>query len=135
MDIRPLSLADQSALIALWDACGLLRPWNDPEADLRRALDHPEAEVFGGFEGGELVATAMAGYDGHRGWLYYVAVAPGRQEAGLGKAIVSHAEQWLKSRGAPKVMLMLRSSNEAAAFYERLDYEVSDVVTYGKFFD
>lgn len=135
MDIRSISQADQSALIELWDACGLLRTWNDPQADLRRALYHPTADVFGGFEDGALIATAMAGYDGHRGWLYYVAVAPDRQHAGLGEKIVAHAEDWLKSLGAPKVMLMVRTGNPSADFYERLGYELSDVATYGKFFD
>ncbi len=135
MDIRPVLEADIPAVIELWTACDLVRPWNDPDADMRRALEHPEAEVFGGFETGQLIATAMAGYDGHRGWLYYVAVSPDRQCESLGAQIVRHAEDWLKSRGAPKVMLMVRHGNEAAAFYEQLGYERSEVASYGKFFD
>jgi ribosomal protein S18 acetylase RimI-like enzyme len=121
---RELAGADVAAAVALWEACGLTRPWNDPVADFRRALAGTTSAVVGLFDGDELVATAMVGEDGHRGWMYYVAVDPARRADGLGRAIVDAAEGWLRARGVAKVNLMVRHDNAAATgFYEHLGYE------------
>lgn len=128
--IRPLAPTDRAAAVALWEACGLTRPWNPAEADFDRALGGPASTVLGVVDdgSGELVATAMVGHDGHRGWVYYVAVAPDRRGSGLGRDVMAAAEGWLREAGAVKVQLMVRHENAAAAaFYERLGYEDADV--------
>ena len=85
--------------IRLWEACGLTRPWNDPSADLRRALDGPSSTVLGAVDaGGTLIGTAMVGHDGHRGWVYYVAVAPDRRGQGLGRALMEAADRGVRVR-------------------------------------
>ena len=85
-------------------------------------------------EGDALVASVMVGYDGHRGWVYYLAVAPERRRAGLGRTMMDAAEAWLRERGAPKLQLMVREDNEAAfGFYEALGLERQEVVTLGRF--
>ena len=125
MDIRPLDASDRAAAVALWHAAGLTRPWNPPEADFDRAVDGPTSAVLGGREGDRLLATAMVGHDGHRGWLYYVAVDPDRRRSGLGRAVVTAAEAWLTAAGAPKVQLMVREGNDdAVAFWRVLGYDV-----------
>lgn len=114
--------------ISLWEVTGLTRPWNDPMADLRRAMDSASSTVLGCSADGDLVATAMVGHDGHRGWVYYVAVAPHHQGHGLGRMMMNACEQWLIERGAVKVHLMIRTTNErVTGFYEALGYELSDV--------
>ena len=95
MHIRPFTVPDTEPVVALWQACGLTRPWNDPRKDIERKLSvQPELFLVGEREG-ELVATAMAGYDGHRGWVYYVAVAPGLQRAGVGRQLMAEVEERL----------------------------------------
>lgn len=122
---------DTDAVISLWRQCGLLRPWNDPEADIRLARNTQSAEIFVGIgENDTVAATIMCGHDGHRGWLYYLAVAPERHRRGLGKVIVAHAEQWLRGLGVPKLELMIRDTNtDVARFYESLGYRTEPVVT------
>ncbi|MBU3076342.1 GNAT family acetyltransferase [Sphingomonas quercus] len=133
-----LSIADLTpeapAAVALWQAAGLTRPWNDPAADINAALACASSTVLAGHdEGGRLIATVMAGYDGHRGWLYYLAVAGDRQGEGLGRQMVAAAEGWLAGQGAPVVRLMVRTDNApVAAFYERLGYEPSEVRVLGR---
>src|SRR3954451_10726108 len=90
------------AAVALWDAMGLTRPWNDAPADFARALRGPSSAVLGGFEGEALVGTAMVGHDGHRGWVYYLAVAREAQGEGRGRAIMAACEAWLRERDIPK---------------------------------
>ena len=127
--IADIADADVAAVIALWQACGLTRPWNDPHADLTLALSSPGSTVLAGRLESRLVATAMVGSDGHRGWVYYLAVAPELQRAGYGAAMMRAAEGWLKARGAPKLNLMVRADNAVAAgFYEALGYVRSDVM-------
>ncbi len=131
--VAPLAAADADAAVALWHAAGLTRPWNDPHADFARALAEPGADVLGLRDGGELVATVMVGDDGHRGWVYYLAVAPDRQRHGLGRELMAAAEAWLRARGCPKLNLMVRGDNGAArGFYARLGYALNDVVTLAK---
>jgi ribosomal protein S18 acetylase RimI-like enzyme len=128
MDVRPLTAADFGDAAALWEAAGLTRPWNDPNADLARALDGPSSTVLGGFVDSALVATAMAGHDGHRGWVYYLAVAPDLRSRGLGRAVMRAAEEWLAAQGVVKVQLMVRDTNAAAlGFYEHLGYAAAEV--------
>jgi ribosomal protein S18 acetylase RimI-like enzyme len=124
---------EADAVVALWRRCRLTRPWNDPLADLAQARATPTSTVLAGHVGGVLVATVMAGYDGHRGWIYYLAVAPEARRTGLGRRMMQAAEAWLRARGAPKIQLMVRNDNAGAVgFYERLGFERQDVVTLGK---
>jgi ribosomal protein S18 acetylase RimI-like enzyme len=127
---------DAQAVIALWRACGLTRPWNDAEADYARAIEGPASAVLLRYEGEALAASVMVGFDGHRGWVYYLAVAPERRREGLGRTMMDAAEAWLRARGAPKIQLMVREDNEAAlGFYEALGLERQKVVTLGRFLD
>jgi len=123
MEVRPIQDEDVAGVIALWDSCGLLRPWNDPQADILRARAAPQAEIFVVPEEGRIVASVMTGHDGHRGWLYYLAVAPDRHGKGLGRKVTRHAEEWLAALGVPKVELMIRAGNPVAGFYKALGYE------------
>jgi GNAT superfamily N-acetyltransferase len=133
MEIRPITDADVEAVVALWDSCGLLRPWNDPHADIARARASEQAEIFViADRDGAIVASAMAGDDGHRGWPYYVAVSPKQRGRGLGKAIMDHAESWLKAQGVGKINLMIRTGNPVQGFYEALGYETEDRVVMAK---
>ncbi len=136
MQIVALTAADAGEAVALWHAAGLTRPWNDPAADFARAIAGGSSAVLGLREGGRLVATVMVGDDGHRGWLYYLAVREERRGAGLGRAIVRAAEAWLAARGAPKVQLMVRGDNgHAAGFYAALGYEPAEVLVLGRRLD
>ncbi len=119
--------------VALWHAAGLVRPWNDAEADLRRAMAGPDSVVLAAHDGGRLLATAMVGHDGHRGWVYYLAVAPSARGRGLARLMMAACEAWVRERGIPKIQLMVRADNrDVAAFYEHLGYERSDVVVLGR---
>ena len=125
--------ADADALVALWQCCGLTRPWNDPVRDLALALESPAPTVLVARADGAIVAGVMVGFDGHRGWIYYLAVEPARQRHGLGRTMMAAAESWLRDRNAPKLQLMVRSGNDAAlAFYARLGLVAQDVVTLGR---
>jgi ribosomal protein S18 acetylase RimI-like enzyme len=121
MKIRSATHVDEAAVIALWQDCGLTVPYNDPAADFRFALGKFNSDIL---VTEDLCGAVMVGHDGHRGWLYYVAVAPARRRQGIGRSLIAAAEQWLAARGVPKVQLMVRETNEAvAAFYRRLGYE------------
>lgn len=125
---------DVRAVVALWEAAGLTRPWNDPSADLRAALSTPNSTVLGArTPEGALVGTVMVGYDGHRGWVYYLAVDESSRGAGLGRALMVAAEAWLVAEGAPKVQLMVRESNTAVlGFYAALGYTDQACVVLGR---
>ncbi|GAA4830927.1 GNAT family acetyltransferase [Luteimicrobium xylanilyticum] len=133
---------DVAPLVALWTACGLTRPWNDPERDLEDARATATSTVLVGRVGpvaaagaGTVVSSAVAGYDGHRGWLYYVAVDPAWQGRGFGRETVVAAEAWLAAQGAPKVQLMVRHTNTAAVgFYEALGYTDQEATVLGRRF-
>ena len=132
--IAPLGLDDIPALVTLWEVCELTRPWNDPERDARLAIESATSTILGLRDGDMLIASVMAGFDGHRGWVYYLAVAPDRRREGLGRQLMAAAETWLRERGAPKLQLMVRTSNEEAlGFYEALGLERQEVVTLGRF--
>ena len=129
LDISPLLPGEAEAAVALWEEAGLTRPWNDPRADIRLALAGPASTVLAGRIDGGLVATAMVGWDGHRGWLYYLAVAKAERRRGYGARMAQAAEDWLAARQAPKIQLLIRAENQAVvAFYEALGYRRSDSV-------
>lgn len=141
MLIRDFTVADTEQAIALWQSCDLTRPWNDPTLDIERNLaaqpglslvaearlnDNEQAEAV-------VVGTVMLGYDGHRGWMYYLASHPEMRGRGIAKALVTEAERRLESLGCPKAQLMVRGTNtQAIGFYEALGYEVNDVLVLGK---
>lgn len=133
MEIRPFELADKSAVIALWEQCGLTRPWNDPKKDIDRKLRVQPNLFLVGLVERELVATVMAGYEGHRGWINYLAVAPEYQRKGFGRAMIAEVERLLREAGCPKINLQVRSTNNRVIeFYQHLGYAVDDVVSLGK---
>jgi len=126
--------ADREAVVALWRTCGVTRPWNDPDADFAMALENSTSTVLVVRDGGAIVGSVMAGFDGHRGWVYYLAVAPDARRGGLGRVLMAAAEAWLRARGAPKIQLMVRDDNiEALGFYAALGLEPQKVVTLGRF--
>ncbi|HEY5267498.1 MAG TPA: GNAT family acetyltransferase [Acidimicrobiales bacterium] len=131
--IEELLASDALAAAALWESVGLTRPWNDPVADFIRAIEGATSTVLGHREDNVLVGTVMVGSDGHRGWVYYLAVSPTHQGSGLGTLLMTSAEAWLRERGTGKIQLMVRHSNEKVlAFYEHLDYENSEVSVLAK---
>jgi ribosomal protein S18 acetylase RimI-like enzyme len=124
---------DEADVVALWQAAGLTRPWNDPARDIARKLQVQPEWFLVGRVGGVIVASAMVGYDGHRGWVYYLAVAPEHQRRGHARALMARAEALLLAAGCPKLNLQVRGTNAAAlGFYARLGYLTDDVVTLGK---
>ncbi len=133
MMIRAYQAADEAAVVALWRACDLVRPWNDPHKDIRRKLRVNPEWFLVGETGGRIVGTVMAGYEGHRGWINYLAVEPGRQRAGLGRALMAEAERLLHAAGCAKINLQVRTGNAGViAFYERLGYKPDNCVSLGK---
>ena len=133
MLIRPFETSDEDAVVALWERCGLTRPWNDPRKDIRRKLRVRPDHFLVGVMDGEIAATVMVGYEGHRGWIQYLGVDPRRQRTGLGRAIVAEAERLLRAEGCPKINLQVRTSNVGVIeFYKRLGFGMDDVVSMGK---
>jgi ribosomal protein S18 acetylase RimI-like enzyme len=133
MEIRCFQPEDEPSVIVLWQQCDLIRPWNDPHRDICRKLKVNAEWFLVGLVDGQVAATVMAGYEGHRGWLNYLAVAPEFQRRGLASEIVAEAERLLRKAGCPKINLQIRSSNKAVIeFYRRLGYSVDDVVSMGK---
>jgi hypothetical protein len=128
--------AEAAAVVALWERCGLTRPWNDPWADIALARRTATSAVLVGREAGAVAATVMVGCDGHRGWVYYLAVEPGRQGSGLGRAMMAAAEAFVQAAGAPKIQLMVRAGNAAViGFYRKLGYLTEDIAVLGRRFD
>jgi len=133
MEIRPFREQDEEELIRLWRACGLVVPWNDPAEDIRRKLRVRREWFLVGLLEGRIAASVMAGYDGHRGWVYYLAVDSARRRSGLGRRMMEEAERLLLAEGCPKINLQVRRSNaEAVGFYEGIGYAEDDVVSFGK---
>jgi ribosomal protein S18 acetylase RimI-like enzyme len=131
--LRQYRPGDREALVSLWSLCGLIRPWNDPYRDIDRKLtwDGPNLVVLE--DADELIGSVMVGYEGHRGWINYLAVHPGHQRQGLGRLLMDEAERRLRELGCAKVNLQIRTSNEAAAeFYRRMGYAIDDVVSMGR---
>ncbi|CAA0090996.1 Acetyltransferase YpeA [Halioglobus japonicus] len=133
MQVRTFRESDRSAVIALWQACDLTRPWNDPDKDISRKLAAQPELFLVGERDGEIIASAMAGYDGHRGSVFYLAVAPGFQQSGYGRELMSNIEERLLAMGCPKLNILVRSANQHVLdFYHTLGYVTDDVVSLGK---
>ena len=133
MQIRPFQPQDEEAVVALWQRCDLVRPWNDPHKDIQRKQRVRPDLFLVALLDGQIVACVMAGYEGHRGWLNYLAVDPEFQRHGLARAIVAEAEHLLRESGCPKINLQIRTSNQGVIeVYRRLGYSVDDVVSMGK---
>ena len=134
MDIRPFQAGDASAVTDLWNRCGLIRPPNDPAGDIRRKLAvQPEMFLVACGGDGEIIGSVMAGYEGHRGWINYLATAPERRRRGVGRALMLQAERLLKEAGCPKINLQVRTTNRAVIdFYHAVGFAVDDVVSLGK---
>ncbi|MCC3702996.1 GNAT family acetyltransferase [Rouxiella badensis] len=133
MEIRVFKQEDFEEVLTLWERCDLLRPWNDPELDIERKLNH-DPELFLVAEvSGVVAGTVMGGYDGHRGSAYYLGVHPEYRGRGIANALMNRLEKKLIARGCPKIQLMVRAENDAViSMYEKLDYEVVESISLGK---
>ena len=133
MNIRSFQPNDEAAVIELWQRCGLIRPWNNPQLDIERKLTVQPEWFLVGLVDHRLIASVMAGYDGHRGWINYLAVDPEYQRMELGRLLMQQAERCLVNAGCPKINLQIRlDNNDAMAFYESLGFIQDPVVSYGK---
>jgi len=133
MDIRRYESGDEAGVIELWTRCGLTRPWNNPAKDIGRKLKVQPELFLVGLVDGKVMASVMAGYDGHRGWVNYLAVDSAMRRRGYGRALMRRVEQDLKAMGCPKLNLQIRSSNlEVLAFYRELGYEQDETISLGK---
>jgi ribosomal protein S18 acetylase RimI-like enzyme len=131
--IRVIADADIPKVVALWHASGITRPWNDPLQDIAFARRGPHSTILVACVGDEIAGTVMVGEDGHRGWVYYVAADPIQQGSGLGRAVMTAAEDWLAKRGVWKVQLLVRGDNaKVRAFYTHLGYKLVDTVLFQK---
>ncbi|MCG8447108.1 MAG: GNAT family acetyltransferase [Hyphomicrobiales bacterium] len=144
IEIRPLagwpgsppSAGDTQTLTALWERCGLTRPWNDPNADIRLASSCENAVILVGWQADAPIASVMTGHDGHRGTVYYVSVDPGHRGKGYGRLMMDAAEGWLRDKGIWKLNLMVRADNQAAVdFYRALGYAVEERIAMAKWLD
>jgi len=126
-------VAHTDALVALWQECGLTKPWNDPHKDIERKLKDPVGGLFVVCDKASVVASVMLGYDGHRGSVYYLAVHPAYQGQGLGRLLMNYCETFLLALECPKINLYVRDSNlKVMEFYDHLDYAVDPSVVLGK---
>lgn len=132
MLLRPYTAADEISVIALWNACGLVVPQNDPKKDIARKMtEHPELFIVGELAG-EVIGTCMAGYEGHRGWINYLAVHPDHQRYGYATDLMREARRLLDALGCPKISLQIRTTNlSVISFYEKLGYTEDSVRSFG----
>ena len=136
MRVTEGELDDLDAAAALWTRCNLARPSSDPREDFRRCVRTPNATVLIGRSKRVVVATVMVGFDGHRAWVYFLAIEPTLRRQGFARTMVNAAEQWARARGAPRLNLMVRESNAAAiSLYENLGMERQPVLVIGKSLD
>ena len=136
LTIAPIGDGDVADVIALWQRCGLTRPWNDPASDIALARKGENAAMLIGRDDSGIVASVLVGHDGHRGWVYYVAVDPDCRHKGYGRAIMDAAEHWLRRRGIEKLQLMVRPDNsQVQAFYQSLGYLEQERIIYAKWLD
>ena len=134
--IAPIGDADIADVISLWRTSGLTRPWNDPAADIALARNGSNATVLIGRDNGAIAATVLVGHDGHRGWVYYLAVDPDRRGKGYGRAMMDAAEDWLRQRGIEKLQLLVRADNSVVKdFYQSLGYFEQERVIFAKWLD
>jgi len=133
MNTRPFDKSDLQAVIDLWKDCGLVVPWNDPVKDIERKLKVDPDLFLVGELAGEIVASGMGGYEGHRGWINYLAVSPRHQRKGYGRSIMEVVEHAIRQKGCPKINLQIRGSNtEMASFYQAIGYQIEDAIGLGK---
>ena len=136
IEIRPYESSDEVQVVQLWTDCGLVVPWNDPHRDIQRKLDVQSELFLVGSLAGKTIATVMAGYDGHRGWINYLAVHPDHQHTGTARRMMAEAEIRLRAAGCPKINLQVRSTNtNVIEFYRKIGYKMDDVVSFGKRLD
>ncbi|WP_305988148.1 GNAT family acetyltransferase [Roseibium sp. MMSF_3544] len=120
-------------VISLWEKCGLVRPWNNPDKDIDRKLTDRNGAFFVLLAGQRIIGSVMASYDGHRGSIYYLAIDPEFQAQGLGKRLMNHCEAFLLKLECPKINLFVRSGNEAVLqFYHELGYSEDAAIPLGK---
>ena len=133
MEIRSFQPPDEADVIKLWNQCDLVKPWNDPRKDIARKLQvDPELFLVGELNT-EIIASVMVGYDGHRGWINYLAVNPDYRQQGVGKTLMTHVENLLLQRDCPKINLQIRNTNlEAVSFYRAIGYDIDDSIGMGK---
>ena len=133
LELRPFEREDADAVVRLWRRCDLVVPSNDPHRDIARKLTHQRDLFLVAVDEGEVIGSIMAGYDGHRGWLNYLAVDPDRRRMGVGRALVEEAERRLRALGCPKINLQIRTTNrDVARFYRALGFSLDDVISMGK---
>ena len=133
LEIRAFRPSDESAVVQLWKDCGLVVPWNDPHQDIKRKLKVQPDLLLVGCLNGEVIASVIAGYEGHRGWINYLAVTPAHQRKGIGRRMMEEAELSLRALGCPKINLQVRSSNtDVIEFYKKIGFKQDDVVSLGK---
>jgi ribosomal protein S18 acetylase RimI-like enzyme len=136
LTIAPIGDADITGVIALWQACHLTRPWNDPAADIALARKGSNATVLIGRDSASIIATVLVGHDGHRGWVYYLAVDPEHRHKGYGRVMMDAAETWLRGHGIEKLQLLVRPDNsQMKAFYQSLGYSEQERIIYAKWLD
>ena len=133
MEIRPFDPSDEESVVQLWTDCGLVAPWNNPHRDIQRKLKVQPEMFLVACSDGRIIATVMAGYDGHRGWINYLAVHPHHQRSGIGRRMMDEVESRLRAAGCPKINLQVRSKNAGVIeFYKRIGFKADDVVSLGK---
>ena len=131
--IRQFVPNDTKRVIFIWEQCDLVRNWNNPNFDIQRKLNFQKELFFVGLLNDEIIATAMFGYDGHRGWLIYFAVLPNFQKRGFGKKLMTFGEMALIEKGCPKLNLQIRNDNtKAINFYQKVGYREDAAVSFGK---
>ena len=124
---------DEPQVVDLWQRCGLVRPWNDPRKDIARKLRVQRELFLVGVDGDRIAGTLMAGYEGHRGWINYLAVDPERRRRGFARVLMAAAEERLRALGCPKINLQIRNDNaDAIAFYRRIGFAEDASVSMGK---
>jgi ribosomal protein S18 acetylase RimI-like enzyme len=134
--ITPIQDSDVAGVVALWHACGLTRPWNDPASDIALARKGSNAAVLIGRDDSAIVATVLVGHDGHRGWVYYLAVSPDHRHKGYGRIMMETAERWLRERDIEKLQLLVRPDNTGVKdFYQSLGYGMQERIIYAKWLD
>ena len=133
MEIRQFEPRDEESVVQLWTDCGLVVPSNDPHRDIQRKLRMQPEMFLVACSDGQIIATVIAGYDGHRGWINFLGVHPHHQRTGLGRRMMDEAESRLRAAGCPKINLQVRSSNTGVIeFYKRIGFRPDDVVSLGK---
>jgi len=133
MKIREFEPQDSDEVIALWESCELTRPWNNPLLDIERKLSVKDDLFLIAEQDGEIIGSVMGGYDGHRGWINYLAVSPTIRKQGIGRQLMHAVEQRLLQKGCPKINLQIRKGNDTViAFYEAIGFSDDACVSYGK---